>query len=150
MRRTSLGITGVALIVFGAFNLARAQTETQGQSAHGGHGQMDSMMDECKTMMSAREEMKSEMESAQAKLDTLVESMNAAEGDAKVEAMAEVVAALAAQRKSMMSTMMTMQPQMMQHMMRHMTTAMKEGTESSMACPMMKDMGDHEKGPSSH
>lgn len=150
MRKTSLGVSIAALLVLGTFGLARAQTEAQGQAAHGSHGQMGAMMDECKTMMSAREQMKSEMESAQAELDTLVESMNDAEGDAKVAAMAEVVAALASQRKSMMSTMMTMQPQMMQHMMRHMRMAMEEGGETSMACPMMKEMGDHEKGPSSH
>ena len=144
--RTNLAVAAAALIVFGTFSVARAQT--QEQSAHARHGQMGAMMDECKTMMSTREQMKSEMESAQAKLDTLVESMNDAEGDAKLEAMAEVVAALAEQRKSMMSTMMTMQPKMMQHMMRHMRMAMTEGAESAMACPMMKEMG--EKGPSGH
>lgn len=149
MRTSSKSLAGMiaaaGLILSGTTSGARAQTtETP---MHGQHGQMAGpMMEECKAMMTAHQQMKSEMESAQAKLDALVEEMNAAGGDAKIEAMAKVVTELASQRKSMMSRMMTMQPQMMQHMMGHMRTAVKEGSEKGMECPMMKEMG--EKGPS--
>jgi hypothetical protein len=146
----NVGVVVVGLIVFGTLSLARAQTETQGKPAHSRHGQMGgTMMEECKAMMSSREEMKSEMGSAQAKLDALVEQMNVAEGDAKMEAMAEVITALAAQRKSMMSKMMGIQPQMMHHTMRHMRMSMEEGAGSAMECPMMKEMEAQEKDPSS-
>jgi hypothetical protein len=145
----NLGVVVVGLIVFGTLSLARAQTETQGKPAHSGHGQMGgTMMEECKAMMSSREEMKSEMDSAQAKLDALVEQMNVAQGDAKMETMVDVVTELASQRKSMMSKMMGMQPQMMHHMMRHMKMTMEEGAGSAMECPMMKEREAHEKGPS--
>ena len=137
------GVAAAGLIVFAAFNVARAQTGTQDKPAHGRHGQMGgAMMEDCKAMMAARQEMKSRMQSADAKLEALVEEMSAAEGDAKVEAMAKVVAELAGQRKSMMSQMMAMQPQMMMHM----RMAMKEGGDDAMECPMMKEMGALEKG----
>lgn len=143
----------LCVAVFATFGLARAQTQPGSKTMESNDQRMSGMMDECKSMMSAREQRKNEMEDAQAKLDALVKEMHAADGDAKLKVMEKVVTELVSRRKSMMSEMMLMEPRMMQHLMRHTKTAMQDDDAAGMACPMMRSIGasggasaDHEPG----
>lgn len=106
------------------------------------HGMMGGdMAEECKRMMSEREQMMSQMRQSQDELTALVEKMKQSKGDAKVEAIQEVVSTLVLQRKQMMDHMAQMQPRMMAHMMRHMHMNMTQGGEDPTGgCPMMKEM----------
>ena len=147
MSKILAGIATAGFVGFATLSLAQAGIEDKRPHSHGQVG--GTMMEECKAMMSARQQTTSELESAQSTLDALLEEMNAAEGGEKMDAMMEVVAALVAQRRSMMSKVMAIEPRMMRHMMRHMKVSMEEGADGRMECPMMKALGAEEKKQSS-